>query len=90
MMRSNWCGSLSRPMARTLSWYGCPGGAGSCPTCPAATCTFCSRRARTTSLAVSLRAARRTGSSHSRIEYLRSPKMRTSATPLTRLSASLT
>ena len=65
-------------------------GAGACPRLPAATCTFCSRSALTTSLAVSWRAASRSGSSHSRIEYLRSPKIVTSPTPGTRLSASLT
>ena len=36
------------------------------------------------------RAARRSGSSQSRIEYLRSPKIVTSPTPGTRFSASLT
>ena len=49
--------------------------AGASPTRPAATCTFCSRSAVTTSPAEICRAASFSGSSHSRIAYLRSPKM---------------
>jgi hypothetical protein len=67
MMSSNSRGSESRPTARTLTWKVWPGGAGCCPTWPAATCTFCSRSAATTSEAVRPRAATRTGSSHSRM-----------------------
>ena len=67
-----------------------PGGRRRLPEAPAATWTFCSRSALTTSPAVIWRAASRSGSSHSRIEYLRSPKIVTSPTPGTRLSASLT
>jgi hypothetical protein len=40
---------------------------GSAPTTPAATCTFCSRTAATTSPAVMLRAAIFCGSSHRRM-----------------------
>ncbi len=68
MMFSNSAGSVRRPTARTLIWKVCPARAGGWPTCPAATCTFCSRSAATTSEAVSLRLATRAGSSQSRIE----------------------
>ena len=61
---------------------------GGWPTCPAATWRFCSCSARVTSCAVSLRRASSVGSSQSRIENLRSPKMRTSPTPRIRFSAS--
>ena len=57
---------------------------------PAATCTFCSRSALTTSLAVMPRPASLPGSSQSRIANLRSPKMMTLPTPGTRLNASRT
>jgi hypothetical protein len=67
MMSSKSLTSLRRPTARTLIWKACPAGAGCCPICPAATCTFCSRSAPTTSEAVSPRDATRTGSSHSRM-----------------------
>ena len=90
MMFSNSAGSLSRPTARTLTCRLWPAGAGCWPTWPAATCTFCSRSAATTSEALSPRLATRTGSSQSRMAYRRSPKMNTSATPFTRLSASWT
>ena len=90
MMPSNSAGSRSRPTARTLIWYAWSGEAGDCPTWPAAICTFCSRSASTTSEAISPRPAMRTGSSHRRIEYLRSPKIITSPTPGMRFSASLT
>jgi hypothetical protein len=68
MMLSNSRGSASRPTARTLIWKACPACDGGCPIWPAATCTFCSRSAFTTSPAVSLRLAIRAGSSQSRIE----------------------
>ncbi len=74
MMSSNSAGSVNRPAARTLIWYVWPGPGGGAPTWPAATCTFCSRSACTTSSAVMLRPASRSGSSHSRIAYRRSPK----------------
>ena len=90
MMLSNSLLSRSRPAARTLIWYDCPSRAGESPTLPAATLTFCSRSALTTSPAVMPRAASRGGSSQSRIEYLRSPKMITSLTPGIRFSASRT
>ncbi len=48
---------------------------------------FAPARALTTSSAVRARPAMRTGSSHRRMEYLRSPKMMTSATPGTRFRA---
>jgi hypothetical protein len=70
---------LRRPAARTLSWYMLPGPRGRLPRLPAATCTFCSRSASTTSPAVSAAGGQPVGSSQSRIEYLRSPKMRMSA-----------
>ena len=78
-------GLVSRPTARTLIWKCCPFGTGALPTCPAATCTFCSRKAFTTSLRRKVaRSPAATGSSHRRIEYLRSPKMMTLPTPFTR------
>ena len=89
-MSSNWFTSVSRPAARTLSWYIWSTEDGSAPTAPAATCTFCSRSALVTSPAVSPRPASLFGSSHSRIANRRSPKMMTSATPGTRFSASRT
>ena len=49
------------PLART--------GSGGWPTCPAATCTFCRRRAAITSSVVSWRAASLSGSSQMRIAY---------------------
>ena len=64
--------------------------AGASPTAPAATWTFCSRSAVTTSPAEIWRAASFCGSSHSRIAYLRSPKISTLPTPGTRFRASRT
>jgi hypothetical protein len=80
--------SDSRPIARTLIVYSWPSGAGASPSAPAATCTFCSRSALSTSPAVMLRPASLVGSSHKRIANLRSPKTITSPTPGTRLIAS--
>jgi hypothetical protein len=60
-------GSARRPSVLTVSWYAVPGGAGCWPITPAATCTFCSRSAATTSPAVMPSSAIRSGSSHTRM-----------------------
>ena len=51
----------------TVSCRSNPAGTGGCPMRPAATWTFCSRSAATTSLAVMLRDANLSGSSHIRM-----------------------
>ena len=84
-MFANCAVSCSRPVASTAYsrfWLPSVGGA---PIAPAATWTFCACRAVTTSPAESPLSARRFGSTQSRIAYLRSPKTRTSETPLMRL-----
>ena len=50
---SNCSGSLSRPSVVTVNWNRWPDGFGGWPTCPAATWTFCRRRAAITSSVVS-------------------------------------
>ena len=55
-----------RPVVFTVSWN-CESFVGDAPTTPAATCTFCSRIAFTTSGAVMPRAASFCGSIHTRI-----------------------
>ena len=57
-------------------------GAGGAPSTPAATWTFCSRMARTTSVAVSCREASRSGSSQTRMLYSPAPKTWTAPTPV--------
>ncbi len=57
-----------RPCAFTESCRSAPGSAGEAPITPAATCTFCSRMALTTSAATSLRSAIFSGFSHTRME----------------------
>ena len=64
--------------------------AGGAPSTPAATCTFCSRMARTTSVAVNWRDARRFGSSQTRMLYSPAPKTCTAPTPGSRVSSSFT
>ncbi len=59
--------STSRPRALMLSWKLASRGEGCCPSVPAATWMFCSRKARTTSLAVRFRAATFSGSSQTRM-----------------------
>ena len=68
MICLNCSTSSSRPRVLRVYWNACPGRAGSCPSWPAATCTFCSRIASTTSGTVRLFAASRSGSSQARIE----------------------
>ena len=69
MMSSNCSGSLSRPSTSIVYWKSWPLGAGGWPTWPAATCTFCSRRASTTSWVVSRRALSFAGSIQIRMLY---------------------
>ena len=65
-----------------------PGGAGSAPRVPAATCTFCAWTAAITSPGISPREYILSGSSHRRMEYWVAPKICTLPTPSTRLSTS--
>jgi hypothetical protein len=65
-------------------------GAGGAPSTPAATWTFCSRIARTTSVVVSWRDASRFGSSQTRMLYSPAPKICTAPTPGRRVSSSFT
>ena len=65
-MLPNSSTDCSRPCVLTVSWKSAPLD-GPWPTTPAATCTFCSRIAFTTSLAVRLRAATFCGSSQTRM-----------------------
>jgi hypothetical protein len=58
---------LRRPCALTDSCRSAPGSAGDWPITPAATCTFCSRMALTTSLVASWRSAIFSGFSHTRM-----------------------
>ncbi|XQU71160.1 hypothetical protein OJJOAM_003949 [Cupriavidus sp. H18C1] len=67
MMPPNSSSVFRRPCALTDSCRSVPGSDGEAPITPAATCTFCSRIARTTSLAASWRSAIFSGSSHTRI-----------------------
>jgi hypothetical protein len=67
MMSPNSSSLWSRPCALIDSWVSMPGTPGDAPTTPAAACTFCSRIARTTSLADRPRSATFCGSSHTRI-----------------------
>jgi hypothetical protein len=89
MMSSNCSTSLRRPSVVTVSWKATFSGAGGSPTAPAATCTFCSRMALTTSLVVRSRAWSRSGSSQTRIEYSAAPKIVRSPTPGVRAITSL-
>ncbi len=81
---------VRRPCALMVSWKVAPDGAGGAPSTPAATWTFCSRIARTTSVAVSWREASRFGSSHTRMLYSPAPKICTAPTPVRRASSSFT
>ena len=90
MMLSNCSGVERRPTTLTEIWKACFWSEGGAPSWPEGTSTFCSCSAVTTSEAVSWRAASFTGSSQMRMAYLPTPKMVTSPTPFTRLSASLT
>ena len=78
-----------RPTVLTVSWKSASL-AGPWPMTPAATCTFCSRIAATTSPAVRLRSATFCGSSQTRIAYSPEPNSCTSPMPLMRASWSLT
>ena len=64
------------------------GGAGSAPSVPAATCTFCAVTALITSPAISPRASSLSGLSHRRMEYSLAPKICTLPTPSSRLMTS--
>ncbi len=67
-MSPNCCGVVSRPCVWTLSSKPDPPRAnGGAPTLPAATWTFCARRALTISIALRLRAAAFSGSIQMRI-----------------------
>jgi len=68
----------------TLYWKLTPALAGGWPTWPAGAWTFWSRTAWAMSLAVSPRAASRSGRIQSRMAYSRSPTMVMSPTPFTR------
>jgi hypothetical protein len=65
-------------------------GRGGAPSTPAATCTFCSRMARMTSVVVSCLDARRSGSSQTRMLYSPAPKIWALPTPGMRVSSSFT
>jgi len=67
MTLANWLGSVRRPTALTVTVYGWFGDSGAAPMLPAATCTFCSCRALSTSEAASPRALRAVGFSQTRI-----------------------
>ena len=67
MMFSNAPTSSSRPCVRIVYWNCWSGSLGAAPIWPAATCTFCSRTARTTSLVAMPRLAMRPASSHIRM-----------------------
>jgi len=88
-MSPNCSALASRPSVLTVTWKA-DEVSGCCPTEPAATCTFCSRSAATTSLAVSPRVATRDGSSQTRMEYSPAPQTSTSFTPGRRASSSRT
>ena len=66
-MSPNSSSVCKRPRAFTDNCSGVPGSDGDAPITPAATCTFCSRIACTTSSADSPRCATFCGSSHTRI-----------------------
>ncbi|MNR29997.1 hypothetical protein D3C85_1474220 [compost metagenome] len=68
MMSRNSSTVFSRPWALTLSCNGTSTGMGAAPMMPAATWTFCSRIAATTSAAVMLCRATFCGSSQTRME----------------------
>ena len=89
-MSRNSSSVVSRPCALIRSWKVVSVGAGGAPSTPAATCTFCSRIARTTSVAVSSRAASLSGSSHTRMLYSPAPKIWMLPTPGMRDSSSFT
>ncbi len=88
MIFSNSRGSVSRPFVLTMSWKSVPFGAGSAPSLPAATCTFCAVTAAITSPGISPRENILSGSSHRRMEYWLAPKTDTLPTPSMRLSTS--
>ena len=67
MMSANSASVFSRPCALIDSCSGTSRALGEPPMTPAATCTFCSRIARTASLAVRPRCATFCGSSHTRM-----------------------
>ncbi len=90
MMRPNSSGDTKRPLALICISKACGRLTGCWPTAPAATCTFCSRMAATTSLAVRLRAAILLGSSHTRMAYSPEPNTSTLPAPGMRASTSLT
>ena len=81
---------FSRPCELTDSWNVVSDGLGGAPSTPAATCTFCSRIARTTSVAVSWRADSLSGSSQIRMLYSPAPKICTLPTPGIFASSSFT
>ena len=89
MMFSNCSMSASRPRVVTVYWKATSSGAGGSPMAPAATWTFCSWMAATTSVVVRLRACSLAGSSHTRIEYSEAPKIVMSPMPGVRASVSL-
>jgi hypothetical protein len=74
----------------TTNWKALSVGAGCWPRVPPVTWTFCSRMAAMTSPAVMPKAAIFSGSSQTRSEYCRSPKMVMSPTPPRRSSTSRT
>ena len=89
-MSANSSSVVSRPCALISNWNVVSVGAGGAPSTPAATCTFCSRIARTTSVAVNWRAASLSGSSHTRMLYSPAPNTWTLPTPGMRASSSFT
>jgi hypothetical protein len=72
-----------------LYWKFNPLAVGGAPICPAATCTFCSRNAPTTSSDVSPRALSLAGSIQIRMPKSLAPKIFTSPTPSSRARTSL-
>ena len=89
-MFSNSSSLTSRPCVSIRSWNSAELAAGGAPSWPAATWTFCSRIARTTSLAVRFSADTFSGSSQTRIAYSPAPNTRASPTPSIRASSSRT
>jgi hypothetical protein len=89
-MPANSSSVVRRPWALTESWKVVSAGLGGAPSTPAATWTFCSRIARTTSVAVSCRAESLSGSSHTRMLYSPAPNTCTAPTPAILASSSFT